>query len=374
MRRRTFLRAVGAGGVAGLAGCTGGDGGSTETSGGETETATGTATGTAGGTPELVVATYGAFVDAPSTSPGPWIKEAFESEFDATLTFATPDSEINYFIERALRDVEIEADAYVGLNVDMLIRIDERLDDGLFTAVDDVDGQGDVKDGLNFDPQGRIVPYDTSYVSLVYNETMDGGEFAAPETFDGLLESAYEGDLLVQNPAASSTGKSFLLHTIKAKGEDGYLDYWQRLQDNGARVLSDWSTSYNAYLEEEAPMVVSYSTDQVYANREGQDLAKHRIRFLNDQGYAYPEGMSVFRDADDPDLARRFLEFMLRPDVQGEIAQRNVAFPATTTAELPGDFAEYAQAPPEAVTFTYDALRDNVSEWTSAWERQFASN
>ncbi|MFB6250275.1 MAG: thiamine ABC transporter substrate binding subunit [Halobellus sp.] len=378
MRRRTFIRAVGAGGIAGLAGCAGGGGGSTSTPTAESETTqtqTGTTTGTAGGTPELVVATYGAFVDAPSTSPGQWIKENFESEFDATLTFATPDSEINYFIERALQGVEIDADAYVGLNVDMLIRVDERLDDGLFTDVGNVEGSGDVKDGLSFDPKGRIVPYDTSYVSLVYNETMgDYGEFTAPETFDGLLKPEYEGDLLAQNPTASATGKSFLLHTIKAKGPDGYLDYWQKLQDNSVRVLSDWSSSYTAYSNEEAPMVVSYSTDQVYANREDQDLAKHRIRFLNDQGYAYPEGMSVFQNADNPELAQRFLEFMLRPDVQGEIAQRNVAFPATTTAELPEDFAKYAQAPPEAVTFTYDALRDNVSEWTQAWERQYASN
>ncbi|WP_049985501.1 thiamine ABC transporter substrate-binding protein [Halobellus rufus] len=378
MKRRTFLRTVGAGGAAGIAGCLGGggDGGSTDgpTASGTDETAAGTTTGTAEpSTPELVVSTYGAFVDAPSTSPGPWLKETFESEFDATIEFATPDSEINYYIERALQGAEIDADVYVGLNVDMLIRIDERLDDGLFVPVDDVSGQGDVKEGLNFDPEGRIVPYDTSYVSLVYNEAFDGGGFAAPETFDGLLESEYEGDLLAQNPTGSSTGKSFLLHTIAEKGADGYLDYWEELQANDVRVLADWSTSYTAYENEEAPMVVSYSTDQVYASQSGEDLAKHQIRFLNDQGYAYPEGMSVFEGTDEPELARQFLEFVLRPDVQGEIAQRNVAFPATTTAELPEEFAEYAKAPPEAVTFTYDELRDNVSEWTQAWERQFAS-
>ncbi|WP_144904615.1 thiamine ABC transporter substrate-binding protein [Halobellus captivus] len=378
MKRRTFLRTVGVGGVAGVAGCVGGNGDGEETderaTSGNGDDTTGTTTGaTESSTPELVVSTYGAFVDAPSTSPGPWLKEAFESEFDATLTYATPDSEINYYIERAMRGADIDADVYVGLNVDMLIRIDEQLDDGLFTAVGDISGQGDVKSGLNFDPDGRIVPYDTSYVSIVYNETFDDGDFVAPETFDGLLESEYAGDLLTQNPTGSATGKSFLLHTIDAKGPDGYLDYWEALQANDVRVLSDWATSYANYEDEEAPMVVSYSTDQVYASQSGEDLAKHQIRFLNDQGYAYPEGMSIFEGADDPELAREFLEFVLRPDVQGEIAQRNVAFPATTTAELPEEFAEYAQAPPEAVTFTYDELRDNVSEWTDAWERQFAS-
>ena len=367
MRRRTFLRAVGAGGVAGLAGCTGGSGGSEDTA-----TTTGT---TASSTPELVVSTYSTFIDAPSTSPGQWIKETFESEFDATLTFETPDSEINYYIERGNRDVDIAGDVYVGVRVNDLIRIDEQLDGGLFTPVDGLAGQGDVKSDLQFDPSGRTVPFATGYVSLVYDKTQgEDGDFSAPETFEGLLDPEYEGDLLAQNPTASTTGRSFLLHTVSELGEDSYLDYWADLQDNEARVLSDWSSSYTAYQEEEAPMVVSYSTDQVYAARSDENLDQHQIRFLNDQGYADPEGMAVFEDADNPELARSFIEFMLRPDVQGEIAQQWVSFPATTTAELPDSFATYAKEPPEGVTFTYETLRDNLSEWTRAWERQFASN
>jgi len=36
--------------------------------------------------------------------------------------------------------------------------------------------------------------------------------------------------------------------------------------------------------------------------------------------------MAVFADADEPELAREFMSFMLEPDVQGVIAERNVAF------------------------------------------------
>jgi thiamine transport system substrate-binding protein len=121
-------------------------------------------------------------------------------------------------------------------------------------------------------------------------------------------------------------------------------------------------------------MVVSYSTDQVFADQNDADLEKHQIRFLNDQGYANPEGMAVFEGADTPDLAREFMGFLLRPDIQGEIAVRNVQFPATESAELPEDYAELAQEPPEPVTFGYDELKGSVSGWISDWERQFASN
>jgi thiamine transport system substrate-binding protein len=381
MKRRTFLATAGAGGAVALAGCLGGGGDSETPSSGtgtEPETTsetTGATTGTAAAeTPELVVATYDAFVDAPSTSPGAWLKETFESEHDATIRFETPSSEVNYYIERSLRGVDIPADVYVGLDVNMLIRIDENLDSGLFTAVDGLERRDAVKESLEFDPRGRVVPYDTGYICLVYDETQgEDGPFVAPETFDGLLEDAYDGDLIAQNPTSSATGKAFLLHTVKAIGEDGYLDYWGDLQRNGVRVLGDWSSAYTAYSNGEAPMVVSYSTDQVYAHRSGEDLSKHQIRFLNDQGYANPEGMAVFEGTDRPELARTFLDFVLRPDVQAEIAVRNVQFPATTTADLPPEFAKYAAEPPEAVTFTYDALKGNLSEWTDAWARQFAS-
>jgi len=250
------------------------------------------------------------------------------------------------------------------------VTVDAELDGGLFAEAGDVEGLDDVKSGLNFDPQGRAVPYDTGYISLVY----DGTSVEAPTTFEGLLDAEFEGDLIAQNPDSSATGRAFLLHTVHEFGPDGYLDFWAGLQDNGVRVLGEWGDAYAAWSEGEAPMVVSYSTDQVFAAADGADLEKHQVRFLNDQAYANPEGAAVFADANEPDLAREFLSFLLEPEVQGEIAQQNVQFPATTTAELPGDYAELAQSPPEPVTFTYEELRGNQRGWIEDWVAQFAGN
>ena len=382
--RRRFIASAGAAGAALLAGCSAEQVESpTET---ETDTESATATETPGATVSetesgddtLVVATYSSFIDAVSSSPGAWIKQQFESEFDADLVWQTPPNELDQYIQRANAGVEIDADVYVGLNVDGLIRLDENLESGsLFAEAGEIDGSGDIKEGLGFDPKGRAVPYDTGYVSLVWNATADDGEFVAPETFDGLLESQYAGDLLAQNPSSSATGRAFLLHTIKAKGTDGYLDYWSGLQDNDVRVLDAWDAAYGAYSNGEAPMVVSYSTDQVYANRSDQNMEEHQIRFLNDQAYANPEGMAQFAGTDSPELARTFMEFMLRPEVQAEIAVRNVQFPAVTDAafgEEHSAYEQYAQVPPEAVSFTYDELRGNVQNWISEWSRQIASN
>ena len=380
MDRRNFLRRTGAAatGLAALSGCTGGtDQGATPTEGESTATdapteteAAGTTTGTEGGpSGTLSVATYSSFTG--DGAAGNWLKSAFEEEYPGvTVEFSTPENGVNQFIQRKKQGASIDADLYVGLNTGELVRADRELDDPLFGVVDDqLDRAGSVKDALTIDPKGRAIPYDTGYISLVYDED----EVESPGTFDALLEPAYENALITQNAQQSDPGRAFLLWTIKAKGEDGYLDYWSKLLDNGVTVLSDWEPAYNAYMNGEAPMVVSYSTDQVYYHGEGVDMSKHQVGFLNDQGYANPEAMVQFADAANPELARLFMDFALTPEAQAEIAVRNVQFPAVEGVDPGEEFSKYAYEPPEPVTFTYDELAGNVSGWVDAWSRQVAS-
>mgnify|MGYP000052318039 CR=1 FL=1 len=343
MKRRTFLSGAGAAGAIALAGCSGESSDDT-----------------------LTVATYSSFTG--EDTAGNWLKSNFEAEHDATVEFTTPESGVNQFIQRKSQNAPVEADVFVGLNTGELVRADEQLDEQLFATVD-VEGSDSVKSELNFDPDGRVVPYDTGYISLVYDE----GEVDNPGTFDALLEPAYEDALIAQNAQQSDPGRAFLLWTIKAKGSDGYLDYWRDLSGNGVQILSDWEPAYDAYMNEEAPMVVSYSTDQVYYHGEDVDISRHQVGFLEDQGYANPEGMARFAASERTDLANGFMDFVLSPDVQAGIAVRNVQFPATATAELPAEFAEFAHEPPEAVTFRYDELKGSLGEWTDAWARAFAS-
>jgi len=377
MRRRRFITALGTGTVAAVAGCLGDDdddGSSDDSSMNDSATDDDGSTDDGGTTGDedstLVVGTYSAFLDAPSISPGEWVKQEFESEFDATLVWQSPPGEINHYIERRNQGVGIDADLYLGLNTDELVRVDEKVDGDLFAEAGDVAGVDDVREGLDIDPDGRAIPFNTGYICPVYDST----EIEAPETFEGLTDEEYRGDLITQNPGTSTTGRAFMLHTVHKFDEDGYLDYWADLQDNDVRVLGSWSDAYSAWSEGEAPMVISFSTDQVFAAQEGADLAEHQIRFLDDEAYANPEGMAAFADANEPDLAREFMEFILQPDVQGEIAEQNVVFPATDNANLPEDYDELAHEPPQPVTFTYEELQGSISEWIEDWERQFAGN
>jgi len=59
---------------------------------------------------------------------GTWLKEAFEEEYpDATLEWTVPNNAINDYIDRERQNAEIDADVYLGVNIDDLVRIDDTL-------------------------------------------------------------------------------------------------------------------------------------------------------------------------------------------------------------------------------------------------------
>ncbi|MEF8853111.1 MAG: thiamine ABC transporter substrate-binding protein [Haloarculaceae archaeon] len=391
MERRRFIQAAGAG-LAGIAaGCSAeptdetptegsGDGGSGDGESTDADTATASPTGTArSGTPMLRVGTYSSFLDAPSTSPGAWVKERFESEHDAEISWFAPEGGMNYFLQRRQQGVTIDTDLYLGLTPENLVTADTGVegDASLFTSVDTsaLSNVSNVVEDYYFDPQDRAIPFGASYISLVYNQIMlDERGVGAPETFDDLASEPYEEGLIVPNPQNSETGLEFLFWTVDQFGEDGYLDYWSRLMDNGTRILQGWSSAYSAYSNEEAPMVVSYSTDQVFADRYDQNMQKHQVGFPNDTGYAYLEGMAPFAGTDRLDLATEFMDFILGPDVQAEVAQRNVALPAVSNATLPSDYDDLVHEPETVVSYGYDELVGSMDTWLDQWSQQVASN
>lgn len=349
--RRRFVQSVGAAAVLTAGGCLG------------------SAPGTEPNT--IRVGTYPAFVDAPSSSAGDWVKAEFESRFDYTLEWVVRENELGDFIQRRAEGVPLEADAYLGVTPGDLVRADAGLDDPLFAAfdTDGVENHSNVDEVYRFDPENRVIPTGASYVCIVYDER----RVDPPSSLPALTDDAYSEALLLANPQSTTTGLLFLLWTVADRGPNKFLEYWRRLLDNDVHVLGSWSDAYNAYLNEEAPMVVSYSTDQVYAHSGDQPMQRHQIAFPDGQGYAYVDGLAKFATTDREELVQTFASFMLDPEVQRTKAVENVGLPTVANASLPEEYARYAHTPENPVQFGYDTLSAHMQEWRDAWARQAAS-
>lgn len=378
--RRRFVATVGSAAALGLAGCiettnTSEDtttATTTERNDGTTTTTGGTTATESGDPPKLRIGTTESYVGAVSTSAGGWVEEAFESEHKVDFDWVVRDNELNDFIRRKQQGVELGADGYVGVTPTGLVRADRELDESLFAGFDtgSVDNTDDVAEPYWFDPQRRVLPTGASYVCIVYDENA----VPEPETLEDLTTEAYSDGLLLPNPQDTVTGLSFLLWTVHEFGEDQYLDYWDRLVDNGLRTTGSWNAAYSAYSGEEAPMVMSYSTDQVYASQaEDTDMARHQIGFPNDQGYAYVSGTAKFADTERGGLVDDFASFMLEADTQANVAEKNVGIPTVSDASLPADLQQYVHVPENPIQYGYETLRDSADDWREAVSQRIAS-
>jgi hypothetical protein len=73
-----------------------------------------------------------------------------------------------------------------------------------------------------------------------------------PQSLEDLSKSEYANLLVVENPATSSTGLAFLMATVAAYGEDGYLDYWSKLKANGVVIVDVMGSVVESIREENA--------------------------------------------------------------------------------------------------------------------------
>jgi thiamine transport system substrate-binding protein len=79
------------------------------------------------------------------------------------------------------------------------------------------------------------------------------------------------------------------------------------------------------------------------------------------------EFVGVLKGAQNPDLARKWIDFMLSETFQEDIPLHMFVFPANENAELPEVFAEFAIVPENPITVDYTAIEANREVWIEAW-------
>jgi thiamine transport system substrate-binding protein len=125
---------------------------------------------------------------------------------------------------------------------------------------------------------------------------------------------------------------------VKAAYGDRAAEVWKALADNILTVTPGWSEAYGLFLEGEADMVLSYTTSPAYHLIAEHDDSKAAAAF--DEGhYLQVEVMGKLATTDQPDLADRFLAFMLSEAAQSILPTTNWMYPAITPAAgLPEGF------------------------------------
>lgn len=312
---------------------------------------------------ELVVYTYDSFV---SWGPALAIKERFEALFPGVNLVWVAVGDSSEMLSRLIAELklgETKADVFLGLAD---VELPRALAHQVFQPYDlaKIPNLEDVLQDLIFDQTGHVLPYDHGYVTFVYDAELLPAELV-PQSLDDLLQPELRGKIILEDPRTSSPGLSFLLWTIAHYGE-GWLDYWRKLIPNLLTITKGWSEAYDMFLADEAPLVLSYSTDTAYSYIEHGSL-RYRVITPDGEAYRQIEGMGIVRGTDEPELAHAFLNLVLSLEIQELMPTTQWMFPVNSKAKLPPGY-EYAVIPEKPVALAPVLIEGKLEEWLNLWQ------
>lgn len=302
----------------------------------------------------LTVYTYDSFTS--DWGPGPQVKQAFEAECGCELKLVGLEDGVTLLNRLRIEGSNSEADIVLGLDTNLTA---EARDTGLFAE----HGIG-VKDfTLPQDWNDRhFLPYDYGYFAFVYNRE---NLASVPASLRELVEDADGPSILIQDPRTSTPGLGLLLWMKKIFGDDA-ADAWAKLQPRIVTVTKGWSEAYGMFLKNEAPMVLSYTTSPAY-----HAIAEEDTRFaaasFSDGHYMQIEVAGMLESSDEPELARKFLEFMTGPVFQQIIPTTNWMYPAALAKDqLPTGFTGLVE-PQSVHLFDERNVAQNRKAWVNEW-------
>ena len=221
------------------------------------------------------------------------------------------------------------------------------------------------------DDGDHLTAIDVGDVCLnVDHEWFTAAGLAEPVTLTDLTDPAYRDLLVVTNPATSSPGLAFLLGTVSAFGEDGWVDYWAALRDNGVQVASSWSDAYYVDFsgpssQGDRPIVLSYASSPPFEVPDGVGAAPTGA--LLETCFRQVEYAGVLAGAANPDGARLVVDWLLSAPVQADIPESMYVYPVDSTVGLPEAWTLYAPQPAEPFTMDPAEITENRDAWIRTW-------
>lgn len=297
----------------------------------------------------------------------------FEQENNVRLVFLKSGDAGSTLNRAILSKGSPQADVLYGLDNSFLSRA---LAEDLFEPYESP-VLSEVGDAFKLDPQNRALPVDYGDVCINYDKAyFEENSLAVPQSLEDLTKPEYQGLLVMENPATSSPGLAFLLATIAHFGEDGYLDYWSDLRANGLVVVNDWETAYYTNFSGSSgqgpqPMVVSYGSspvaEVVFADTPPAEAPTASI--IGPQTcFRQIEFAGILKGAANPEMAQKFVDFMLSTTFQEDMPLQMFVFPVNETAVLPDPFQQHAQISDEPATLDPEQIAENRDAWIQAWD------
>jgi thiamine transport system substrate-binding protein len=304
--------------------------------------------------PTLTVYTYGSF--AGKYGPGKTVKERFEATCACELVWVTSEDAGSMVGRLRLEGEGTKADVVVGLDMNLAAEAKAL---GIFAP-----HGTDVKD-LSLPIQwadDTFIPFDWGYLAFVYDSTKLANP---PKSLKELVENPNGPKVVLQDPRTSAPGLGFLLWMRQVYG-DKADEAWAQLKPRVVTFTKGWSEAYGLFLKGEADMVLSYTTSPAY-HVVAEKKDNYKAASFSEGHYLHVELAGITRTTKQPDLAKKFIAFVLSEPFQSAMPEGNWMMPARNPAAgLPAAFKDLVQ-PGKALLYTPEEVQQNRRAFIDGW-------
>lgn len=335
---------------------------------------------------ELVVYTYDSI--AAQGAIGPALVSLFEQNCGCTVKLVAhgDGGQLMNRLQLDIRRGKRIADVVLGIDQFLWPRI-KQFTDGWSKSGSDSGpnwvprGYGDLLDNVRVEP--GFLPFDYGLLTwMADREAL--AEQRPPQTLAGLIDPRWTRKLILEDPRTSTPGLVFLLYTQKILG-DSVWNYWKALSQQWLTLPPGWSSAYQLFLREEAPLVWSYQTSQAYhdeAARRDQggaerapgkgvrSCSRYQALVLDEGQPLQVEGAALIKgvlfDSEKTRLAKEFLEMLISIEAQSLIPTKAWMMPVRKGVVLPESF-ERLSAPKSIIQLTPE--KSEIDQILHQWTR-----
>ncbi len=301
----------------------------------------------------LTIYTYDSF--AADWGPGPKIEKAFEAKCGCDVNFVALDDGVSILNRLRLEGGNSKADIVLGLDNNLMA---EAKKTGLLTE-HNVDTANTVL------PNGwsdtTFVPYDYGYFAFVYNKEKLANP---PKSMKELVETRDDLKVIYQDPRTSTPGQGLMLWMKSIYGDD-VTQAWQKLASKTVTVTKGWSEAYSMFLNGESDLVLSYTTSPAY-HLIAENDSKFATANFAEGHYMQVEVAAKVKGSKNPELADKFINFILSDEFQSAMPTGNWMYPVTDV-ELPKGF-ETLSVPSKSLSFSADEVAKMRKSWIREWQ------
>lgn len=296
---------------------------------------------------ELTVYAYDSFCG--DWGPGQGLAKAFEEKTGIHVNLVSCDGAVELYSRVVYEGKACPADVLVGLSDSL------EYDSSYFEAWT----PNCEKDLIEYDKSLNLVPFDYGIYAFIVDTYSNG--VPTLRCLEDLTKDGFKKKVILIGPS-SSVGLGLLKWTVAALGEEKAFDWWEKMKDNALTISSSWSSAYGLFTENEAPIVISYTTSPVY-HLMYENSDRYQAVEFTDGHIKTVEYLGILKQSSHKEEAKLFCEFLLT-EGQNDIAVANTMFPANKAAVIAPEFS-IALMPSKIIET--DISVEQMTEYSKKW-------